>query len=42
LLFLKKTGPLGEQWSFANPVTKQNNKEIDIGHSEKEGTLDSP
>lgn len=34
-------GQSGEQWSFTTAVTKQNNKEIDIGHSEKEGTLDS-
>lgn len=30
-------GQSGEQWSFTNPVTKQNNKEIDIDHSEKRG-----
>lgn len=30
-------GQTGEQWSFTHSVTKQTNKEIDIGHSEKRG-----
>lgn len=36
-LELSFKGQSGEQWSFTTAVTKQNNKEIDIGHSEKRG-----
>lgn len=36
-LELSFKGQSGEQWSFITPVTKQNNEEIDIGHSERRG-----
>lgn len=36
-LELSFKGQSGEQWSFTTPVTKQNNEEIDIGHSERRG-----